>query len=344
MKAAPSVTYERNSYFDNAKAVLMFLVVFGHVVESQLTNKGASAFRSVYMFIYLFHMPCFIFISGYFSKKGITLTDALSKFVAPLVVFQVVYYLLDHILGLGQFHLVPFLTVPFHTLWYLLSLFCWTLMLNLIHERYLKPVLVISIIVAVLIGYLSFINRTFSFARTLYFFPFFLLGYHFKQQNLVYKLKAGTFGKPLYAVIFILVCYGCFMYGSKVPVKMLFGSTPFSQVGVDNNTGMLMRLIILVLSIITGLCFFKLMPSGQTFFSQFGAKTLQIFLLHDVLIRLLMFTKAFKSIDNTNLFFAVAVTMSILILLVTSWTVFGKALKQISERTKAALLKLEVHT
>ena len=66
---------ERDYYFDNLKFILIFLVVFGHLVG--ITYKETQIEKSIYFFIYLFHMPAFIIVSGYFSKN-IKNTDLVS--------------------------------------------------------------------------------------------------------------------------------------------------------------------------------------------------------------------------------------------------------------------------
>ncbi|MGG3906453.1 acyltransferase family protein [Geobacillus stearothermophilus] len=58
---------ERDYYFDNAKCALMLLVVFGHFLRPYI--DGVLWVHSLYTWIFFFHMPAFIFISGYFAKK-----------------------------------------------------------------------------------------------------------------------------------------------------------------------------------------------------------------------------------------------------------------------------------
>ena len=41
-----------------------------------------------------FHMPAFIFISGYFSKKTISFEKLIQKLVIPYLVYEMLYYLL----------------------------------------------------------------------------------------------------------------------------------------------------------------------------------------------------------------------------------------------------------
>ena len=58
---------KRDLYWDSLKFVLIFLVVYGHTIETY--SPDGSINRAIYNLIYVFHMPLFIFISGYFSKK-----------------------------------------------------------------------------------------------------------------------------------------------------------------------------------------------------------------------------------------------------------------------------------
>ena len=59
-------TKERDYFFDNLKAVLIFLVVLGHFL---LPIHGRNYLVVVKRLIYVFHMPLFVFVSGYFAKR-----------------------------------------------------------------------------------------------------------------------------------------------------------------------------------------------------------------------------------------------------------------------------------
>lgn len=58
---------ERSLLFDNIKTVLIILVVLGHALEEISLEHEYGIIRAC---IYSFHMPAFIFISGYFSVGG----------------------------------------------------------------------------------------------------------------------------------------------------------------------------------------------------------------------------------------------------------------------------------
>jgi len=114
---------KRDSYFDNAKILLIFLVVFGHFIQSYIDMNLFISY--MYNFIYTFHMPAFIIISGFFAKgiyeKGY-IWKLTKKLILPYVLFQVIYGFFYYFLhGKETFKLE--LLDPKWSLWFLISLF-----------------------------------------------------------------------------------------------------------------------------------------------------------------------------------------------------------------------------
>ena len=62
-----SVVSTRNYHIDNIKGLLILLVVCGHLL-SYLQDMNSTFAIGVRTFIYFFHMPGFIFMSGYLAK------------------------------------------------------------------------------------------------------------------------------------------------------------------------------------------------------------------------------------------------------------------------------------
>ena len=60
-----TVQNKRSPYWDNIKGFLLLLVVFAHCLYN-LREDPLNAL--VVKSIYYFHMPAFVFVSGYFSK------------------------------------------------------------------------------------------------------------------------------------------------------------------------------------------------------------------------------------------------------------------------------------
>lgn len=89
----------RDSYFDNAKFLLIFLVVFGHILRSFINDNNFMLY--LYKFIYTFHMPAFILVSGYFAKgfKRAGYVKKLAvKLIIPYLIFQIIYSVFYYIM------------------------------------------------------------------------------------------------------------------------------------------------------------------------------------------------------------------------------------------------------
>ncbi len=76
-----TVKKRRDYLYDNYKAFLIFLVVIGHFIEPAYMNN--NFLYTLKWFIFAFHMPAFIFISGYFSKRELPLKDLVCKLAVP---------------------------------------------------------------------------------------------------------------------------------------------------------------------------------------------------------------------------------------------------------------------
>lgn len=82
----------RNVYIDIVKAVAIILVVFGHCIQygsgSEFLSSTAFFENKVFIFIYSFHMPLFMLVSGYlfaYSLKDINSTDGLKRTIIKKV-------------------------------------------------------------------------------------------------------------------------------------------------------------------------------------------------------------------------------------------------------------------
>ena len=83
---------QREYLFDNYKVLLIVLVVIGHFIEPCYDQN--PFLYELKWGIVAFHMPAFIFISGYFSKKIPSVKKLIGGLVIPYFVYEVIYYLL----------------------------------------------------------------------------------------------------------------------------------------------------------------------------------------------------------------------------------------------------------
>ena len=130
VKATAVSGHQREYLFDNYKVLLILLVVIGHFIEP--SNDQNPFLYELKWGIVAFHMPAFIFISGYFSKRIPSLKKMLCGLVIPYFVYEILYYLLytfilDKETGF-------YFTRPKFSLWYLMALFAWRLLSPLIEK------------------------------------------------------------------------------------------------------------------------------------------------------------------------------------------------------------------
>lgn len=109
---------QREYLFDNYKVLLIILVVIGHFIEPCYDQN--PFLYELKWGIVAFHMPAFIFISGYFSKKVPSVRKLFSGLVIPYFVYEIFYYLLYTFILDKETEL--YFTRPKFTLWYLMAL------------------------------------------------------------------------------------------------------------------------------------------------------------------------------------------------------------------------------
>ena len=123
----------RDHLFDNIKALMLFLVPLGHTLDVFIADGNVEEILMKY--IYLFHMPIFAFVTGYFTKNlDKARENAVKKCLIPYLVFQGLYILMAVAmlrLGLAQFNAGTFnasILLPSSAFYYLLAVFFWKLL------------------------------------------------------------------------------------------------------------------------------------------------------------------------------------------------------------------------
>jgi fucose 4-O-acetylase-like acetyltransferase len=273
----------RSLYFDNAKFILIFLVVFGHVISPLKSND--DFLFSLYLVIFLFHMPAFILISGYFSKgfnkKGYFL-KTVKKILLPYLIFQVIYSIFYYLNG-HESTLKFDLLQPHWTLWFLLSLFSWNLLLY-VFARLKWVGLVIAAAIGIGIGYFDHVGSYLSLSRTFVFFPYFLLGFLLEQKHLklVKKVKYSN------VIGFVILLCTMLLVGTFFPkdgIPWLLGDTSYADMGVKELRDGLIRALQYVLTVIVIYGFLAIVPSNGFKMTVIGQRTLYIYLLHGFIIK-----------------------------------------------------------
>lgn len=272
----------RDAYYDNAKFFLIFFVVFGHFIQSYITED--KFIYTLYTTIYSFHMPAFILISGYFSKgfnKTGYVAKITKKLLIPYLIFQGIYSLFYFFLNNQNLTELNPLN-PQWSLWFLISLFCWNLMLFVYSKWKPGVALIVAFAVGITVGYFEEISNFLSLSRTFVFFPFFLLGYVLKKEHFE-KFRDARFK---YISFFILVTiFIGFYLQPDFNYQWLFGSKPYAVLETSYISGGIIRLGVYFISLVATLSILALIPEKQYVFTKWGMSSIYVYLLHGFFIK-----------------------------------------------------------
>lgn len=170
----------RIAVWDNARFLLIVLVVIGHAISTVRTDSQLGF--ALYAYIYLFHMPAMILLSGMFSRP-----DSSPKAIRSTIQLIVIWLTWEAIWAVIHFAVegkTPgqnFLVSPAWTLWFLVTLA--TMRILLPYIAMLRWPLLSSIVIALVAGILPAIGTQFSASRTLAFLPFFVAGWMIRDRG-----------------------------------------------------------------------------------------------------------------------------------------------------------------
>lgn len=286
----------REYKYDNIRFVLIALVVLGHLIE---ISNGIPHRLLLYKFIYTFHMPAFIFLSGLmssFHRERIVF-----KLLVPYIVMQCAYTLFLNWLTDSNTEIS--FTTPYWILWYILALTVYTCLIPVYSTgsaRGAFSILSFSIVLALLAGYDNSIGYYLSLSRIIVFQPFFLLGFYcrkFHWLDKVRQLADLPFSVSMLSACAVFMIFWLYLYQSGVPDPVFSGSQPYSALGY----GLRVR------AAITAAAFsaiFLLMGVSEKYLdlkipimTTLGQNTLGIFLFHGFVVQLLHY-KPFVSVDS----------------------------------------------
>lgn len=313
MSSSPN--FGRNTSFDNIKAILIFLVVFGHFVELHIAQD--AFLRPIWIFAYAFHMPMFAFVSGIFSRANLEEKQSaqlIRNILAPLLGFELIYEATEYLIR-GSFSVYAGLIAPYWMLWYLVSLLCWRLLLPLF-ARLQFPV-VLSLALALVTSYSEHLGYLLSGARTLFFFPFFILGW---------KLGADFFASKgrdwrLICIALLVTIAGSitsFLLPAQFDYRWLYGSFSLHRLEMANLSGSMYQLLQYGVSTLLGLSILYLLSLRDWGLARVGQRSMYVFLWHGMALialhQLGILNRIFQMGDTARLLVSLASSAAIVYL------------------------------
>lgn len=307
----------RVPYWDNARFACIVLVVLGHAVQ-RLTYDSDIAL-ALYLLIYAFHMPVFAIISGYFSKSDAPsrrqMARVITDIIVPYVIFEGLWALMK---WLVEGEADPNLTTPAWTLWFLLALGIFRLVLP--YLALLRWPLLWTIAISIGAGYLTNIGSTFSLARTLGLLPFFTLGWWLAQHGVVDRLQllARRWWTTTGAVVVLCVAGWAAWFFVADWQRMslrewLFYDDSYADIGGTAWWAGGVRLLLMAIALVLCAAFFTLVPRGGHWWTHFGRYTMYVYLLHSFVLYPFRESGVLRGLDPTWLWLPIVIVASVLI-------------------------------
>lgn len=307
----------RKYEFDNYKVLLIILVVFGHILEIFTMRGDAERIRAL---VYSFHMPAFIFISGYFSRNiQSAYGRALKNCLLPFLVFNGIWLVLNLRTGFVD------VFMPAYQFWYLLSLYIWRITAPSVSRlRFAVP---LTLLISLYIGCFHEADRFFSISRTFVYYPFFLLGYCMTEKT-VKRIRSFSRLAGAGAVCAGLALTLWLNISGRAPVKTYENLQCYHCSGIGNLEGIGIRLLTGIVAAVILLGLLNLMSGRRFFFTSLGERTVVVYLLSAFFVRFLRSAADRLGVtadiqSQTGLLLAVAIPATLLIVCICSrkWVV-----------------------
>lgn len=315
----------RTAKWDNLKFILIYLVVLGHMLYP--FRNESELVKGLYLFIYLFHMPLFIFVSGMFSKTIIR-----KRQWERVISYLLLYNFIRALDTLGTYAHKGKLELNFFETngpdWYAMSVFIFLIITIIFQE--VKPVylLAAALMVGLIAGCTDVPGSLLSYMRSCVFYPFFLLGFYTDRKRLEnfgrldIRMIAGI---VVIGLLIFFIAKGADYYSY---IHLFKAKRAYDEMGVEEYQGILLRGMQYIAAFGVGLMVLLAIPDEKSVFSDIGKRTLPVFVWH------YLFLKIFWGFSGKNVvmslfpdtYLVVLILMCMLLILFCSSHLFDKTL------------------
>ena len=277
----------RVSLWDNLKFMAIILVVVGHFADYLTETSEIS--RSIRLFIYAFHMPLFLFISGLFhSDREVTRRCTFLVLAGFLLKFV---FSASHLFRTGEpsFELTGGAGIP----WFLFVLAAYTALTHILKDQNLKLVLFFSIVLSLFAGYDLKVGDAFYLSRIVVFYPFYLMGRTLEQPRAT-ELRKQHRWITFFALAFLWAWgYICYRFPDQLSfLQDLFsGKMSYAEIfqGYDHINvlyGPLYRAGFYLLAFLLIWSFIFITPYYRIrAFTYLGAHTINVYFWHGIIMK-----------------------------------------------------------
>lgn len=269
----------RDPFFDNAKLLLVMLVVIGHSWTLLPDTPSASP---TYYALYAFHVPAFVLVTGYLSRSftfsRANLRKLVTTVVVPYLVFESLLAAFRVTVGGESMGSTLYLD-PHWPMWYLAALFSWRLATPLLKR---VPYPMVPAVAISLLGGL-YTGDTLDFARAMGLLPFFVAGLTMRREH--FEWLARTRVRVAAAVALTSALVAATLFVEPLNKEWLYWRSGYAEMDVSVAEGMAFRLLLLVVAGVLAASALSLIPTSQRWFTSLGSASLVVYLFHGFFVK-----------------------------------------------------------
>lgn len=269
----------RDPWLDNTKMVLVTLVVVGH---SWGLLAGTDGKHWAYDFLYFWHIPAFVVVSGYLSKSFAWdrrhLLNLVYTLLVPYLIFEPALYY--YRVAIGEREPGLLYLQPHWTMWYLVVLMLWRLATPILKMHW------IFVPGAVVVGVAGGLWNTdlLMIPRFLGLLPFFVLGLHLKPYHL--KRLDDPWVRLASLPALLLIGLMARYTDAWATTAFLWYDAGYEDIGVDPVIAFQTRLTIMAIGLIGAFSVLSLVPRRNLgWFTAMGGATMVVYLFHGFVVK-----------------------------------------------------------
>lgn len=257
----------RNPCLDSAKGLLILLTFFGNFLHT-IPCPGLPL-----NYLYLFHIPLFVFISGYVSKHV-----SFRRTIMLILIYLIYGLLLNPEASLS---LPELLKTPPSFMWYIASLIFWRLTQPLLApalQQYPGPVILLFFALSLGIGFVPYDISQYNISRTITYWPLYLLGVSLSPAALNKFINNFPWIKLLFYNLLILLF--CLSFSAITPTMYLDLYNKYNYAGTSwGSFSIVIRLTQFIAAALIGTLLTRLIfKHNPKILSQIGRQTLTVYI------------------------------------------------------------------
>ncbi len=312
---------QRDERFDNVRGMLILLVVIGHFLMPLYQTRFITGLFHV---IYVFHMPCFVLVSGYYSKS--VYRDGRFKW-GKIVQLLWIYFLYENVVNITEGLLdgyIPIFPNYFNESgapWYVLVMAYYYALVPLFYKmastRKKKAFSIVFMVVFIcFFKYLVNPGSFLALDRAISFMPYFYIGYCIDSRTVEkYLLWGGKIFVEIATVIMLLIVFVT-TYDFLMRFNLVIYGADYARYGASNLPfAWLINLVWYAAAITISAAFIGGMPGRRMFLlTNLGRNTLSIYFIHRPVRDLLQYMDFFTLINPHSKVSVILYILSLILL------------------------------